>query len=40
MDLTKYIEESYFNFNAAFDENGSNEEVFLLKKKIIKILLF
>ncbi len=27
VDLTKYIEESYFTFNAAFDENGSNEEV-------------
>jgi len=27
VDLTKYIEEHHFNFDAAFDETVSNESV-------------
>ena len=29
MDLTKYIEETVFNFDYAFNEESTNEEVFV-----------
>jgi len=44
VDLTKYIEEHHFNFDMAFDEKATNEDVnkimHNLKKQIIFLGLF